>query len=115
ATTKPTTKAAARRRESEIAAHSRAECALRDHPALGRWLRQGPSGRLVLDTAKIRAEARLDGKYLLVTSDPDLTAEDVALGYKNLLEAETSKPRCCHSRGWALPGAPSWSGLSRAA
>ncbi len=34
------------------------------------------------------AEARLDGKYLLSTSDPDLSAEDVALGYKNLLEAE---------------------------
>jgi hypothetical protein len=88
ATTKPTTTAAARRRDAELAGHTRAECALRDHPALGRWLRQTPSGRLVLDTAKIRAEARLDGKYLLVTSDPDLPAEDVALGYKNLLEAE---------------------------
>jgi hypothetical protein len=86
--TRPTTKAAIRRRDAELAAHTHAECALRDHPALGRWLRQTPSGRLVLDTAKIRAEARLDGKYLLVTSDPDLSAEDVALGYKNLLEAE---------------------------
>jgi hypothetical protein len=88
ATTTPTTAAAVRRRDAELAAHTRAECALRDHPALGRWLRQTPSGRLILDTAKIRAEARLDGKYLLVTSDPDLSAEDVALGYKNLLEAE---------------------------
>ena len=68
--------------------HVRAECALRDHPTLGRWLRQLPSGRLVLDRKKIAAEERLDGKYLLSTSDPDLTAEDVALGYKNLLEAE---------------------------
>ena len=88
ATTKPATKAAIRRRDAELASHTRAECALRDHPALGRWLRQDPSGQLVLDTAKVRAEARLDGKYLLVTSDPDLSAEDVALGYKNLLEAE---------------------------
>ena len=47
-----------------------------------------PSGRLVIDRAKVAAEARLDGKYLLSTSDPDLSAEDVALGYKNLLEAE---------------------------
>ncbi len=69
-------------------AHNRAECALRDHPALGRYLRQTPSGRLKLDRAKIAAEAKLDGKYLLSTSDPDLSAEDVALGYKNLLEAE---------------------------
>jgi hypothetical protein len=69
-------------------AHTRAECALRDHPALGRYLRQIPSGRLRLDKAKIAAEEKLDGKFLLSTSDPDLSAEDVALGYKNLLEAE---------------------------
>lgn len=68
--------------------HVKAECALRDHPSLGRWVRQLKSGRLRIDTAKIRAEERLDGKYLLSTSDPDLSAEDVALGYKNLLEAE---------------------------
>ena len=42
----------------------------------------------VIDRAKIAAEAALDGKFLLSTSDPDLSAEDVALGYKNLLEAE---------------------------
>jgi hypothetical protein len=70
------------------AVHVKAECALRDHPTLGRWLRQLSSGRLVLDNKKIAAEQRLDGKYLLSTSDPDLSAEDVALGYKNLLEAE---------------------------
>jgi transposase len=89
----PAATPAARRRaeqaaERDEAAHVKAECALREHPALGRWLRQTPSGRLVLDRAKITAEARLDGKYLLSTSDPDLSAEDVALGYKNLLEAE---------------------------
>lgn len=71
------------------APHRKAECALRDHPALGRWLKQHPAtGRLSIDAAKVAAEARLDGKYLLATSDPDLSAEDVALGYKNLLEAE---------------------------
>jgi transposase len=75
-------------RQKTEAAHVRAECALRDHPTFGRWLRQQPNGRLVIDRAKVKAEARLDGKYLLATSDPDLSAEDVALGYKNLLEAE---------------------------
>jgi transposase len=70
------------------AAHHRAECALRDHPTLGRYVRQTKTGRLLIDRAKINAEQRLDGKYLLSTSDPDLSAEDVALGYKNLLEAE---------------------------
>jgi transposase len=75
-------------RQKTEATHVRAECALRDHPTLGRWLRQQPNGRLVIDRAKVKAETRLDGKYLLATSDPDLSAEDVALGYKNLLEAE---------------------------
>jgi hypothetical protein len=76
------------RRRQQPQDHLKAECALRDHPALGRWLRQTPGGRLVIDRAKVKAEARLDGKFLLSTSDPDLSAEDVALGYKNLLEAE---------------------------
>lgn len=75
------------RRKAE-AAHTKAECALRDHPALGRWLRQQASGRLVIDRAKVKAEQRLDGKYLIATSDPHISAEDAALGYKNLLEAE---------------------------
>jgi transposase len=70
------------------AAHVKAECELRDHPTLGRWIRQLKSGRLVIDRAKVTAEERLDGKYLLATSDPDISAEDTALGYKNLLEAE---------------------------
>jgi transposase len=74
--------------QKALQTHTRAECALRDHPALGRYLRQTPSGRLRVDKAKITAEAKLDGKFLLSTSDPDLSAEDVALGYKNLLEAE---------------------------
>jgi hypothetical protein len=76
------------RRDPGASDHLKAECALRDHPTLGRWLRQTPGGRLVIDRAKVKAEARLDGKFLLSTSDPDLSAEDVALGYKNLLEAE---------------------------
>jgi hypothetical protein len=36
-------------------------------------------------------QATLDGKYLLRCGDPDLSAEDIALGYKQLLEVE---------RGW---------------
>jgi transposase len=82
------TKQAAGKKSAQEAAHVKAECALRDHPALGRWLTQRPSGRLVINRSKVAAEQRLDGKYLLSTSDPDLSAEDVALGYKNLLEAE---------------------------
>ena len=76
--------------KTEREQHLRGECALRDHPTLSRYLHQTTSGRLSLDRARIAAEERLDGKYLLTTSDPSLSAEDVALGYKQLQEAERS-------------------------
>ncbi|WP_034088310.1 IS1634 family transposase [Streptacidiphilus albus] len=60
-------------------------------PGLRRFLRQTPGGLLRVDKKKIAAEERLDGKYLLRCSDPKLSAEDIALGYKQLLEVE---------RGW---------------
>jgi len=70
------------------AAHEKAACKLRAHRTMGRYVRQTKTGRLMVDRSKIRDEARLDGKYLITTSDDTLTPEDVALGYKNLLEAE---------------------------
>ncbi|WP_238005303.1 hypothetical protein KZZ52_17340 [Dactylosporangium sp. AC04546] len=73
------------------AARERAECALRDHPTLGRWLIRPPDGRLKVNPAKVKAEARLDGKYLIATSDPHISAEDVALGFRYLLEARDLK------------------------
>jgi hypothetical protein len=45
-------------------------------------------GKLRIDRAAVDAEAHLDGNFLLRTSDPTLTAEDVALGYKQLLDIE---------------------------
>jgi hypothetical protein len=60
-------------------------------PGLNRFLRTTPSGLLRIDKTKIAAEANLDGKYLLRCSDPHLSAEDIALGYKQLLQVE---------RGW---------------
>ncbi|NYT94809.1 hypothetical protein [Salinispora sp. H7-4] len=66
----------------------RAESALIKHPTLKRWLRTSKNGRPAIDRAKIKMEERLDGKYLLTSSDPHLTAEEIAVGYKALLEAE---------------------------
>jgi hypothetical protein len=60
-------------------------------PGLKRYLRITPGGLLRVDKAAIEREANLDGKFLLRTSDPKLSAEDIALGYKQLLEVE---------RGW---------------
>ena len=43
---------------------------------------------MAIKMGKIRAEERLDGKYLLSISDDSLSPEDVALGYKQLLQVE---------------------------
>ena len=45
-------------------------------------------GRLVIDHGKVNADAHLDGKFLLSSSDDDLTAEQIALYYKQLIEVE---------------------------
>jgi hypothetical protein len=60
-------------------------------PGLNRYLRATPGGLLRVGASKAKAEENLDGKYLLRTSDPEMTAEDIALGYRQLLEVE---------RGW---------------
>ena len=57
-------------------------------PGLNRFLRVTPGGLLRTRRRKITADAKLDGKYLLRTSDPHLSTEDIALGYKQLLEVE---------------------------
>jgi transposase len=62
-----------------------------DKPGLNRYLRTTPAGKLRIDTTKAKNEENLDGKYLLRCSDPHLSAQDIALGYKQLLEVE---------RGW---------------
>jgi transposase len=70
--------------------HTKAVCELCAHPVYGRFLRSDAKGQLKIDQAKVRAEQRLDGKYLLRTSDDTLTPEDVALGYKQLSEIESA-------------------------
>jgi transposase len=57
-------------------------------PLLHRFLRIAAGGFLDIDLAKVAADQRLDGLYLLRTSDRSLSAEDVALGYKQLLQVE---------------------------
>ena len=58
------------------------------HQTYGRYLKLEENGRVAIDADKVRQEERLDGKYLIRTSDDTLTAGDVALGYKQLLEVE---------------------------
>lgn len=69
-------------------AHTKAACALRAHSTYGRYVRQSKTGKLAIDRGKISTEAKLDGKFLVSTSDPHLSTEDIALGYKQLHEIE---------------------------
>ena len=77
----------------QLSAGKRAELrgVISTRPGLNRYLRVTPGGLLRIDAAKAKAEENLDGKYLLRTADPKLSAEDIAVGYKQLLEVE---------RGW---------------
>ena len=70
------------------AAHTKAACDLRAHRTFGRYVRQTKTGKLKLDKTKIQQEAKLDGKYLVSTSDDHLPAEDVVMGYEQLIEIE---------------------------
>ena len=58
------------------------------HDRYGRFVKIEGHGRVVIDQAKVEMEERLDGKFLIGTSDDTLSVEDVAFGYKQLLEVE---------------------------
>jgi hypothetical protein len=64
---------------------------LKTTPALWRLVRRLTDGRFRIDKGAIAKEEKLDGKWLLRTSDDSLTPTDLALAYKQLLEVE---------RGW---------------
>jgi transposase len=67
---------------------TKAQCKVMLHRSMGRNVKELNSGKLKIDKAKVAQDEKLDGKYLLSTSDQHLSAEDIALGYKQLLEVE---------------------------
>ena len=71
----------ARRRDELVAS-------LKAKPGLRRYLRRTTTGLLRIDKAAATREAHLDGKWLLRTSDPTLTPEDLAAAYTQLLAVE---------------------------
>lgn len=70
--------------------HSKACCALLANSAYSRYLKTNKSGQPRIDRKKVRDESKLDGRYLIRTSDDTLSAGDVALGYKQLAEVESA-------------------------
>jgi hypothetical protein len=70
------------------------------------------------DEQRIAAEAARDGIYVIRTSLPAamLGTSGAVESCKALENVETSKPQCCHSRGWpALSSVPSRSVFMKAA
>lgn len=83
--------------EAELAAlqragtdHPKRACELMASTRFRPYLRPLKRGRLRLDRRAVREVARYDGKFVVTTNDDTLTAEDMALGYKQLLRVEQS-------------------------
>src|ERR1700750_2184654 len=68
-----------REREAD---HPKAACELLALRRYGRYLTTDYTGRPRLDAAKIKAAAKFDGKFVVITNDDTLSAADIALGYK---------------------------------
>ena len=62
--------------------HPKAACTLMASKRYGRYLSTDRHGRPKLDAAKVRAAEKFDGKFVVITNDDTLSAEDVALAYK---------------------------------
>jgi len=54
----------------------------------GRYLRELSAGKLRIDQAAIAEAEKYDGKWVITSNDDSLTAEDLALGYKQLMRVE---------------------------
>ena len=67
------------KREEE---HPKAACTLMASKRYGRYLSTDRHGRPKLDAAKVKAAGKFDGKFVVITNDDTLSAEDVALAYK---------------------------------
>ena len=73
---------------SKGAKHSKRTCELLTTERYGRYLRQTKGAALRISRAAIAAEEKLDGKWVVTSNDDTLTAEDLALGYKQLMRVE---------------------------
>ena len=68
--------------EQRDAEHPKGACVLLASRRYGRYLSADGHGRPQLDTAKVKAAAKFDGKFVVISNDDTLSAEDIALGYK---------------------------------
>jgi hypothetical protein len=80
--------ALADRKKGAASGDTRASHALLSKPGYARYLAQAEDGKLRIDPAKVAAAARYDGKYVLMSNELDLPAEELVLGYRDLWRAE---------------------------
>jgi hypothetical protein len=62
--------------------HPKAACQLMASRRYGCYLSEDERGRPRLDAAKVKAAEKFDGKFVVISNDDTLSAEDIALGYK---------------------------------
>ncbi len=67
--------------------YSKRACALRTSRRYGRLLKETRKG-LAIDRAAVKALERFDGKFVVHSNDDTLSAEDMALGYKQQQRVE---------------------------
>jgi transposase len=75
-------------RDMNLQEHGRRMSRLKASKRYGKYLRFDNEGRLRIDRAKVVAERKLDGKFVLRSNDDSLGAEEMALGYKQLQRVE---------------------------
>ena len=77
--------------EAELAtldSHPRRACRLIASRRYGKYLRKLKSGELRIDRAAVKAHAKRDGLWVIRSNDETLSAEDLALAYKQLMRVE---------------------------
>lgn len=67
--------------------HTKRMCELKSSRRFGKYLREAVGG-LVIDWPAVHREEHYDGKWVITSNDDTLTAEDLALGYKQLMRVE---------------------------
>ncbi len=94
--------------------HAKRVCELRASGRYGKYLRVTGTGRPAIDRARVKAAARMDGKFVVHSNDDTLSAEDMALGYKQLQRVEqawrqSSRAICAFARSitaWPIASTP---------
>lgn len=75
-------------RQSNTGKHSKRACELRTSARFGKYLKESSTGKLSINRGAVSDAARYDGKWVITSNDDTLSAEDLALGYKQLMRVE---------------------------